>query len=288
MVRLAFFLSGMLCLAVAQGNSSLSTATQAAAASASSSQRAAGLVKRSGFPAASAVAKTTGAPKLSGPEGDGENRGLLAAVSRSAELRLSQEYGRYPERQNLPERDVFILAMTGYEQLQRQGKLVNERYLTVIDFRLPSTRERMWVLDMVERKVVFKTLVAHGVNSGELYATEFSDRPQSFQSSPGFYLASESYIGKHGLSLRLDGLEAGINGNARDRAIVLHGADYVSQEFIRNNGRLGRSQGCPAVPVELSQPIIETIQGQSCFFILQPGTQYLQRSSLIRQSNLEG
>jgi|GEM_PF-397802 len=287
MVRLAFFLSGMLCLASAQGKSSVSAAA-ASVASASIGLRAAALT-HGPLSAASALSEKTLVPsRTSGPEGDGENRGLLAAVSKSAELRLSQEYVRYAERQNLPERDVFILAMTGYEQLQRQGKLLNERYLTVIDFRLPSTRERIWVLDMVERKVVFKTLVAHGVNSGELYATEFSDRPQSFQSSPGFYLASESYIGKHGLSLRLDGLEAGINGNARDRAIVLHGADYVSQEFIRNNGRLGRSQGCPAVPLELSQPIIETIQGQSCFFILQPGTQYLQKSQLVRQSNLEG
>jgi hypothetical protein len=273
----------MLLIASAHGNTHAS-ASNAKTSSAFSGASAA--APRS----ANAVEGHAGQTRLlaNGPETDGENRGLLASVSKAPEVRLSQEYVRFPERQNLPDRDVFILAMTGFEQLQRQGKLLNERYLTVIDFRLPSTKERMWVLDMVERKVVFKTLVAHGVNSGELYATEFSDRPQSFQSSPGFYLASESYIGKHGLSLRLDGLEPGINGNARDRAIVLHGADYVSQEFIRNNGRLGRSQGCPSVPLELSQPIIETIQGQSCFFILQPGQQYLQKSQLVRQSMLEG
>ncbi|MBI1193090.1 MAG: hypothetical protein GC205_07945 [Bacteroidetes bacterium] len=279
MVRLVCLLSGMLLLASAQGNTHAS-ANQAKAAGPVSG--AAASLNRPQAPA------NTPLLVANGPETEDNNRGLLAAVSKAAEVRLSQEYVRFAERQSLPDRDVFILAMTGFEQLQRQGKLLNERYLTVVDFRLPSTRERMWVLDMVERKVVFKTLVAHGVNSGELYATEFSDRPQSFQSSPGFYLASESYIGKHGLSLRLDGLEPGINGNARDRAIVLHGADYVSQEFIRDNGRLGRSQGCPSVPVELSQPIIETIQGQSCFFILQPGQQYLQKSQLVRQSMLEG
>jgi len=272
----------MLLLASAQGNTH-AIAGHAKAPSTAGSISAAG-------PAASTTEKPASQTRLvaNGPETEGENSGLLASVSKAAEVRLSQEYVRFSERQGLPDRDVFILAMTGFEQLQRQGKLLNERYLTVIDFRLPSTRERMWVLDIIERKVVFKTLVAHGVNSGELYATEFSDRPQSFQSSPGFYLASESYIGKHGLSLRLDGLEPGINGNARERAIVLHGADYVSQEFIRNNGRLGRSQGCPSVPLALSQPIIETIQGQSCFFILQPGQQYLQKSSLVRQSLLEG
>ena len=222
-------------------------------------------------------------PYSESASGEGQNTALASAGTyTSAEIRYGQEYTRFPEKLRLPDRDVFILAMTGFEKLQRQGKLVNERYLTIVDFRLPSTRERLWVLDMVDRKIVFKTLVAHGRNSGELYATEFSDVPQSFQSSLGFYLASETYSGKHGLSLRLDGLEPGINGHARDRAIVMHGADYVSQNFIQENGRLGRSQGCPAIPLEISETIINTIQGQSCLFIYQPGSRYVERSKLLR------
>ncbi len=288
MFRLALILSGLVFFAPAQGTTAPPSFTGkpqyslSGKLSGSAEKAVSGI---SGSLSASAYAEGYGG----GGEEDSEaDLKLAAANTASAEIRFAQEYVRFADRSALPDRDVFILALTGFEQLQRQGKLLNERYLTVVDFRLPSTRERLWVIDLVEKKVIFKTLVAHGQNSGELYATEFSDTPQSYQSSVGFFLASESYEGKHGLSLRLDGLEPGINGNARDRAIVLHGADYVSREFIQVNGRLGRSQGCPSVPVELSEPIIRTIQGQSCFFIYQPGQQYLQKSRLVREKPLAG
>ncbi len=132
-------------------------------------------------------------------------------------------------------------------------------------------------------KVLFHCLVSHGRNSGELMAENFSNIPGSNESSPGFYVTGETYIGKHGLSLALDGLETGINDKARARAIVIHGADYVSDDFIRTHGRLGRSQGCPAVPVELSEEIIKTIKGGSCLFIYAPIPDYTSNSPIIRK-----
>jgi hypothetical protein len=113
-------------------------------------------------------------------------------------------------------------------------------------------------------------LVAHGRNTGEEYANSFSNSPQSFKSSIGFYTTGEVYIGKHGVSLRLDGLEKGVNDNARSRGVVMHAADYVSTTFIKNNKRLGRSQGCPAVPINLSRAMIGTIKDKSCLFIYHP------------------
>jgi hypothetical protein len=112
-------------------------------------------------------------------------------------------------------------------------------------------------------------------------AEKFSNKPGSNASSPGFYSTGETYMGKHGLSLALVGLETGINDKARERAIVLHGADYVSDDFIRKYGRLGRSLGCPAVPVELSKDIIQTIKGGSCLFIYVPQISYTSNSQII-------
>jgi hypothetical protein len=232
-------------------------------------------------------------PGACGPDGQGE--GPLTSSSSASSDPLAMALERYTARYRgfrdqtaLPPRDLFALALTGYEKLQQQGRLDNERYLTVIDFRLPSTQERLWVLDMVEERVVMHSLVAHGQHSGQLYANALSDEPGSYQSSRGFYLARETYTGKHGLSLRLDGLEPGFNSQARERAIVVHGADYVSESFIRLHGRLGRSQGCPAVPRDRSERLIQYMKGGSCLFIFEPGDRYLQRSSMLRPASLAG
>ena len=155
--------------------------------------------------------------------------------------------------------------------------------ITIIDFSLPSDKERLWVLDLIHGKVLFHCLVSHGRNSGELMAEHFSNTPGSCASSPGFYTTGETYIGKHGLSLTLDGLETGINDKARARTIVMHGADYVSTDFIRKYGRLGRSFGCPAVPEELSKEIIQTIKDGSCLFIYVPKTSYTSNSPIIKK-----
>jgi len=174
-------------------------------------------------------------------------------------------------------------ALAGYELLVEEKSINRPEVITIIDFSLQSDRERLWVIDLHQGKVLYHCLVSHGRNSGEIMAENFSNTPGSNASSPGFYVTGETYIGRHGLSLTLDGLETGINDKARARAIVIHGADYVSDDFIRAHGRLGRSQGCPAVPVELSDDIIKTIKGGSCLFIYVPKPSYTSNSQIIRK-----
>ncbi len=166
----------------------------------------------------------------------------------------------------LPEYDSFSKAIDGFEVL-KEKQIIQNNILTIIDFDLPSTQKRLWVIDMDENKVLFHSLVAHGKNSGELLAQSFSNENESFKSSLGFFVTNETYQGAHGLSLKLDGLEKDKNNNARNRAIVIHGADYVSEGFIREHNRLGRSFGCPALPLELTKSIISTIKNKSCLFI---------------------
>ena len=184
------------------------------------------------------------------------------------------------EDYSLPNFESFSKAFEGYEQLKNQGKIEND-VLTIVDFSLPSTEERMWVIDMKTKTILLQSLVAHGRNSGDNMATSFSNVSESFQSSLGFYTTGEVYEGKHGFSLRLDGMEKGINDNARNRAVVIHGADYVSKSFIKQHGRLGRSQGCPAVPYEVHKQLIETIKNKSCIFIYHPSRNYIAKSKLV-------
>jgi hypothetical protein len=181
----------------------------------------------------------------------------------------------------LPPLKLLKTALTGYKILVEEQHLSRPDVITIIDYSLPSDKKRLWVLDLIHGKVLFCCLVAHGRNSGDLMAEKFSNKPGSNASSPGFYSTGETYIGKHGLSLALVGLETGINDKARERAIVIHGADYVSADFIRKYGRLGRSLGCPAVPVELSKDIIQTIKGGSCLFIYVPEISYTSNSQII-------
>jgi hypothetical protein len=174
------------------------------------------------------------------------------------------------------------LAIIGYEKLKMLGKLTNSKYLTIADFSKPSSMERLYVIDMELQKVVLKTLVAHGRNSGTLFAKQFSNKSASYQSSLGFYITGKPYNGKHGTSLSLNGIEEGINDKANQRAIVMHGADYVSQDFIQRQGYIGRSQGCPAVPNNQIKGIIKAIEGASCLFVYAPNSQYLTHSTFIR------
>lgn len=172
-------------------------------------------------------------------------------------------------RFQLPKEECFAEALKGFYALKEKG-LIKKDILTLVDFSLSSTVERLWVIDLSSNEVLFQTLVAHGKNTGDEFATVFSNKPESFKSSLGFYATGEIYKGKHGISLKLDGLEKGRNDYARERAIVVHGADYVSESFIRNHKRLGRSQGCPAVPVKFAAEIISMIEGQSCLYIYHP------------------
>ena len=170
--------------------------------------------------------------------------------------------------------EVFEKAMTGYLNLEKDGKISDKQLLTVVDFSLPSTEKRLWVLDLENKEVKFNTLVAHGHNSGENMATNFSNENESNMSSLGFYVTEGEYVGKHGRSLKLAGLDEGYNTNALMRSVVMHGADYVSEDFIRQNGRLGRSLGCPALPMDQKDAIIEAVGGQTAMFINGPDTRY--------------
>ena len=164
--------------------------------------------------------------------------------------------------------ETFAKAMTGYLNLRQDGKLAEDKQvLTVIDFDLPSTQKRLWVLDLGKKEILFHTLVAHGHNSGENEATNFSNTDQSNMSSLGFYATGSEYEGKHGHSLRLEGMDEGVNTNAAARSIVMHGADYVSEDFIKQNGRLGRSLGCPALPMDQYSQIIDAVNGGTCLFL---------------------
>lgn len=169
----------------------------------------------------------------------------------------------------LPSFDCFNLALDGFHLLKAKG-LVQKNILTLVDFSLSSNVKRLWVIDLDKKIILFQTLVAHGRNTGEEFARQFSNQAESFQSSVGFYATGEIYDGKHGMSLKLDGLEKGLNDKARERAVVVHGADYVSESFIKQNKRLGRSQGCPALPVEMNAKIINVIKNKSCLFIYHP------------------
>jgi hypothetical protein len=153
--------------------------------------------------------------------------------------------------------------------------------LAVIDYSLPSTERRLWVFDLAQRILIFHELVAHGRSSGEDRATYFSNEPDSLASSIGLYSTRESYVGRNGYSLRMDGLEPGFNDKAFDRGVVIHGADYVSNDFARVNGRIGRSHGCPAVPTAMARPVIDTLKDGQLLFIYYPDPQWLKTSSFI-------
>lgn len=186
---------------------------------------------------------------------------------------LSESY------ENIPSVEALDFALDGYENLEEE---LEKQVLTLIDFSLPSTEKRLWVIDLTQGKILLNTVVAHGRNSGMLMAEKFSNRPESYQSSLGFYKTGETYFGKHGYSLRLDGLEKGINDQARNRAIVIHGADYAREEVAKMSGRLGRSLGCPAVPSELSKEVIDLIKDGSLLFIFADQEEYLNQSEYIQ------
>ncbi len=176
---------------------------------------------------------------------------------------------------------AFQYAVKGYEYLKEKGKINNDNIISIVDFTKPSNQKRLFVIDLQRCKILFNTYVAHGQGSGKEFANRFSNIPESFQSSLGFYLTSDTYTGKNGYSLHLDGVEKGINDKADERAIVMHGAPYVSETYIRSQGYIGRSWGCPAVPEKLNKPIIEKIKNGSCLFIYGRNKKYFQRSKIL-------
>lgn len=171
--------------------------------------------------------------------------------------------------------NVFFKAMVGYYNLKGEGKLnASKNIISVVDFTKPSTEKRLWVIDLNSKKVLFNSLVAHGRNTGENIAQYFSNANQSNMSSLGFYVTDQTYIGKHGLSLHINGMDEGFNTNAYNRSVVVHGADYVSQAFIDMFGRLGRSEGCPALPTDIAPEVISTISNGTTLFLYYPDKNY--------------
>ncbi|MCK5463934.1 MAG: murein L,D-transpeptidase catalytic domain family protein [Bacteroidales bacterium] len=176
--------------------------------------------------------------------------------------------------------EAFDLAFRGWNELKDSIDLINN-VISVLDFSQPSTHKRFYLINLDTRQVIYQDYVAHGKNTGNLMAEKFSNTPHSNQSSLGFYKTAETYHGKHGLSLKLDGLEIGINDMARQRAIVIHAAKYAEESFIKKYGRLGRSFGCPALPAQNYDEIIELIKGGTLLFIYFPESRYLENSSVL-------
>lgn len=175
------------------------------------------------------------------------------------------------------DKNVLKLALNAYNKASSKGS-VKKPLLTVIDYSLPSSKQRMWVFDLRKEKLLYNTYVAHGTNSGMTTPHNFSNKSSSKQTSLGTYVTRDTYIGSKGLSLNLQGLEKGFNDNAYKRRVVIHGAWYVEPEFIKRSGRAGRSWGCPSIAQTLAKPVIDTIKGGSVVFAYYPDKYYLSHT----------
>ena len=178
--------------------------------------------------------------------------------------------------------EVLRMALRARDCAAGKGLVKRENLLTVIDYSLPSSQPRLFTFDLAAKKILFRELVAHGKNSGGNIANFFSNSPGSLATSLGLFVTDDTYVGSNGYSLRLRGLEQGVNDNAWDRAIVMHGASYVSRAAVRALGRLGRSWGCPAVRKEVARKMIDTLRGGSPIFAYYPDQNWLKQSEFVR------
>ena len=179
------------------------------------------------------------------------------------------------------ETDVLEMALGAASCAVKTGAVKGPETLTVIDYSKPSSERRLWVYDLKTKQLLFEELVAHGQGSGANLATQFSNDDESHQTSLGLFVTSDTYVGKNGYSLRLDGLDKGVNDRARERAIVMHGAPYVSQAFVKATGRLGRSWGCPAISEVVARKMIDTVKGGGLVFAYYPDAQLLKTSKYL-------
>lgn len=209
---------------------------------------------------------------------------LLASAPAFADVQLVAELAQAAPAAN-PK--VLTLATRAADCARRQGLLDGFRHLAVIDYSLPSTQPRLWIFDVERGRLLHQELVAHGRNTGERLAERFSNVEGSKMSSLGLYQAAETYYGSNGYSLRLRGLDAGFNDNALSRAIVMHGAPYVSEAIAERLGRIGRSWGCPAVRPEVARTIIDTLKGGALLFAYYPDRKWLAGSPLLRCGDTE-
>jgi hypothetical protein len=204
---------------------------------------------------------------------------LLGSASALADVQLVAQLAQAAPAAN-PQ--VLTLATRAADCARRQGLLDGFRHLAVIDYSLPSTQPRLWIFDLARGRLLHQELVAHGRNTGERLAERFSNVEGSKMSSLGLYQATETYYGSNGYSLRLRGLDAGFNDNALSRAIVMHGAPYVSEAIAERIGRIGRSWGCPAVRPEVARTVIDTLKGGALLFAYYPDRKWLAESPLLR------
>jgi hypothetical protein len=176
---------------------------------------------------------------------------------------------------------AFEYAWRGYHNLVKKGLLHKKAVLSICDFSQSSRSKRMYVIDVQHKRLLYRTYVAHGQNSGDEYATSFSNENDSYKSSLGFYITQRTYMGRNGISLRLNGVDSGYNDMAMKRKIVLHGSSYVGEKYMQDYGNLGTSLGCPALPLSVSSRIIRTVKNGSCLFIYHPTQQYLDHSAIL-------
>jgi hypothetical protein len=177
--------------------------------------------------------------------------------------------------------DLFRYALIGYFNLKKKDAIPKEGIISIIDFRKSCNESRFYIIDLSRQKVLYQTLVAHGRHSGDIYTRYFSNKPGSLQSSLGFFVTGDTYNGEYGYSLYLYGMDEGFNDKAKARGIVIHGAHYVDRSIIKKYGKIGRSQGCPALPAGLHINIINTIMGGTCLFQFYDDKMYLQKSVLL-------
>jgi len=205
---------------------------------------------------------------------------------RAAETRMviSQSVMLYDrmglEKAGLDEK-AFEYAWRGYYNLLKKGLIRKKSVLSIVDFTQSSCSKRLYVIDVRHKKLLYRTYVAHGKNSGDEYASSFSNEPESFKSSLGFYVTKKTYRGRNGLSLRIEGLDMGFNDQAAKRNIVLHGSGYVGDQYIETNGITGTSLGCPAMDSKMSRKVIRLVKNGSCLFIYHPTEKYLLESTVI-------
>jgi hypothetical protein len=229
------------------------------------------------------------APEL-GAEVPAGRTGVHGLLSNRTRLTRSDIDWSHPQirppggRVTQPSPQAFAAAVKAYDHALARGEVRNHK-MTLIDFSRPSTEPRMWVIDMDRQQLLAQHRVAHGSGSGDprdaRMASSFSNQGSSHQSSLGTYITAETYQGSHGRSLKLDGKEPGFNGQARNRTIVMHEADYASDAFVRSNGYLGRSWGCPAMDPAVAQDVIDLVKNGSAMLIYGQDQDYLRRSTYL-------
>jgi len=216
-----------------------------------------------------------------------EKRAFSEAKSAEVKMVISEAVIIYAnmslEKSGLDEK-AFEYAWRGYHNLLKKKLIRKKSVLSICDFSQSSCSKRMYVIDVLHHRLLYRTYVAHGQNSGAEFATSFSNEPDSYKSSLGFYITKKTYYGRNGLSLRIDGVDTGYNDMAGKRNIVLHGSSYATDRYMANNGTLGTSLGCPAIPSAVSPRIIRAVKNGSCLFIYAPATTYLENSAIINNN----